>query len=404
MNTQRLKHIKTLFSRDGYHALVCRTPEHVLMLTGYQPILGNSFCVLSLNAKQELEIRLVVPVDEQDLVPPGTAVEVKTFAEETMDYIGTTLDAIREPLGEVLRSAGLSANAVIGVEGGRAPIIPAYTQVGIPGPETRRLLHMLLLGGEIRDASSTLEELSSIKTKEELAAIKRSEAVARQGFAAAREAIHVGATEADVAAATYAALLRAGYAAPGAHHVQPSVHVMAGPRAAQAYRAFNLTSDAAIKRGDTVTVQMEIGVNGYWAELTRTFFAETISDEWHKAHQACMAAQDAALKLIRDGAIARDVDKAARQVMQQAGLGAFFKHGLGHGFGFQAINHSAIPVIHPASQTTLHAGMVHNMEPAVYIDGLGGLRLNDNVAVQANGNEVLSSALSRDLDWLVVGR
>lgn len=404
MNTQRLKHIKTLFAREGYHALVCRTPEHVLMLTGYQPILGNSFCIISLNPKHEPEVRLVIPVDEQDLVPPGTAVEVRTFSEETMDYIGTTLDAAREPLGEVLRSAGLSANAIVGIEGGRAPIIPAYTQVGIPGPETRHLLHMLLLGGEIRDASSALEELASIKTKEELAAIRRSEAVARQGFVAAHEAIHVGATEADVSAATYAALLYAGYAAPGAHHVQPAVHVMAGPRAALAYRAFNLTSNAAIKRGDTVTVQMEVGVNGYWAELTRTFFVETISDEWRKAHQACVAAQDAALKLIRDGARAQDVDGAARQVMQQAGFGQFFKHGLGHGFGFQAINHSAIPVLHPASQATLRTGMVHNMEPAVYIDGKGGLRLNDNVAVQTDGNEVLSSALSRDLDWLVVGR
>src|SRR5690242_4219443 len=133
MNTQRLKHIRTLFAREGYHALVCRTPEHVLMLTGYQPILGNSFCIISLNPKQEPEVRLVIPVDEQDLVPPGTAVEVRTFSEETMDYIGTTLDAAREPLGEILGSAGLSANAIVGIEGGRAPIIPAYTQVGIPG-------------------------------------------------------------------------------------------------------------------------------------------------------------------------------------------------------------------------------------------------------------------------------
>jgi Xaa-Pro aminopeptidase len=402
MNTQRLKHIKTLFTRDGYHALVCRLPEHVLMFTGYQPILGNSFCIISLNAKQKPEVRLVVPVDERDLIPQDAAVEVKAFAEETMDYIGTTLDAAREPLGELLRSAGLSANAIVGIEGGRAPIMPVYTQVGISGPETRQLLHMLLLGGEVRDASSTLEELTAVKTSEELAAIRRSEAVAQQGFAAARDAIHVGATEADVAAATYAALLRAGYATRGAHHVQPAVHVMAGPRAALAYRAFNLTSNAAIKRGDTVTVQMEIGINGYWAELTRTFFAATISDEWRKAHETCVAAQNAALKLIRDGARARDVDGAARQVMQQAGLGPFFKHGLGHGLGLQAINHSALPVLHPASQDILRAGMVHNMEPAVYIDGKGGLRLNDNVAVQADGGEVLSSALSRDLDWLVV--
>ncbi len=402
MNTARLEHIKALFAREGYHALLCRIPQHVLLFTGYQPILGSSFCLVSLNAAQEIETRLVVPSDEKDLVPSGAAVEVRTFAEETMDYISDTLDAAREVLGEILRNAGLGGGAIVGIEGGRTLIVPAYTQVGIPGPETHELLHLLLLGGEFRDATSLLEELSAIKTEEELAAIRRCEAVACHGFAGARAAIHQGATEADVAAATYAALLRVGYDTGGAQHVQPHVHVMAGPRAALAYRAFNLTSNAVIQQGDTVTVQMEIGINGYWAELTRTFFAGTISEEWRKAHQACVAAQDAALKLIRDGASARSVDGAARSVMHQAGFGAAFKHGLGHGFGFQAINHGAAPVLHPASNAVLQSSMVHNMEPAVYLDGKGGIRLNDNVAVQKNGNEVLSSALSRDLDWLVV--
>jgi len=404
MNTQRLQHMQALFAREGYSGLLCRIPQHVLMLTGYQPILGDSFCLVSLNTAKEIEIRLAVPVDEQDLVPSGVAVEVKTFAEETMSYIGDAVDAAREPLSELFRAAGMGAGAIVGIEGGRTPIAPAYTQVGVTGPETHELLHLLLLGGDLRDATALLEELAAVKTEEELATIRRCEAVAREGFAAARTTVREGATEADVAAATYAALLRAGYAVAGAHHVQPHVHVMAGARAALAYRAFNLTSNAIIQQGDTVMVQMEIGINGYWAELTRTFFAGTISDEWRKAYQACVAAQDAALKRIRDGANGHEVDGAARQVMEQAGFGAAFKHGLGHGFGFQAINHAASPVLHPASHAVLKSGMVHNMEPAVYLDGKGGFRLNDNVAVRQDGNEVLSSALSRDIDWLVVAQ
>jgi Xaa-Pro aminopeptidase len=406
MDTLRAKRIIEMFKQRGadFHALICRTPQNVVMLTGYQPILGNSFCVVSLNSAWEVEIRLVVPKDEEDLVPQGTAVEVKTFSEETMEHIGNTIQAVREPLAELLRSAKLNENAVIGYEGGHSPIATAYTQVGVPGPAMLELLHQLFLGGYLRDATSMLDELAATKTEEELGAIRRCEAVACQGFAAAREAIRVGATEADVAAATYAALLRTGYAAPGVHHVQPHVHVMAGARAALAYRAFNLTSNATISRGDTVTVQMEIGINGYWAELTRTFFAGSISDEWRKAHEACVAAQDAALQIIRDGAAAREADGAARSVMAKAGFGSAFKHGLGHGFGFQAINHAAAPVLHPASEAVLRSGMVHNMEPAVYLEGKGGLRLNDNVVVQADGNEVLSSALPRDLDWLVVER
>lgn len=88
MKASRFEQMKTLFAREGYHALLCRIPQLVLLFTGYQPVLGDSFCLVSLNTSQELEIRLAVPADERDLVPSGGAIEVKTFTEETMDYIG----------------------------------------------------------------------------------------------------------------------------------------------------------------------------------------------------------------------------------------------------------------------------------------------------------------------------
>ena len=404
MDNSRKQRVVEMFTKGGedFHALICRLPQNVVMLTGYQPILGNTFCLVTVNAARDVEIRLALPVDEQDLLPPETAVEVKTYSEETLLSIGNTIEAVREPLAELILSAGINENAVIGHEGIYSPVAPAYTQVGVPGPATLELLHQLFLGGYLRDVSTMLDELAAIKTEDEIKAIRRCEAVAQQGFNAARDAIHAGATEADVAAATCAALLRAGYAAPGAHNVLPYVHVMAGPRAALAYRAFNLTSNNSIQQGDTVTVQIEVCINGYWAELTRSFFAGTISDEWRKAHQACVAAQDAAFQRIRDGASARAVDGAARGIMEKAGFGPSFKHGLGHGFGFQAINHDAAPVLHPASDAVLRSGMVHNIEPAVYLEGKGGIRLNDNVLVHSNGNEVLSKMIPRDLGWLVV--
>ena len=88
--------------------------------------------------------------------------------------------------------------------------------------------------------------------------------------------------------------------------------------------------------------------------------------------------------------------------MRAAGYGDAFKHGLGHGLGFQAINHTAQPVLHPASESILRVGMVCNIEPAVYRDGVGGMRLNDNVAVRSVDCELLSAEVPRALDWLVV--
>jgi len=402
MDMQRAELVKELLIHHGYHALLCRTPQYVLMFTGYQPLLGETFCIVSLNPVNEVEIRLAIPEQERDFVPQRVAVEVKTFTVETMHYIGNSADAARKPLGELLQAAGIRENAVIGIEGGRSPIIPAYTQVGVPGFETYRLIRMLIPGVELHDASSVFTELASLKTDKEITAIKRSSDVARQGFLAARQAVRVGATEAEVEAITTAVLIGAGYAASSARRVQPYVHVMTGKRAALAYRAFNLTSNTIIERGDTVLIQMEVGVNGYWAELTRTFFVETISDTWRNVHKACYEAQNAALKVIHDGVKGCKVDEAARDVMKKAGFGKAFKHGLGHGFGFQAINHDAPPILHPASTSILHSRMIHNMEPSVYLDGDGGFRLNDDVLVRDNGNEVLSAAIPRDAEWLVV--
>src|SRR5207244_602423 len=121
-------------------------------------------------------IRLALPADEKDMVPPGTAVEIQTYTEETMDYIYNTIEAVRQPLAELIRSAGINQNAVIGYEGIYSPVAATYTQVGVPGPATLAVLHELFLGGYLRDISSMLDELASIKTETEIEAIRRCEA------------------------------------------------------------------------------------------------------------------------------------------------------------------------------------------------------------------------------------
>ncbi|HEU5366976.1 MAG TPA: M24 family metallopeptidase [Ktedonobacterales bacterium] len=402
MEPQRADRLSALMQRNGFQALVCRIPQHVLMLTGYAPLLGQTFCVVSLNQAGSPEVRLVTPEQEKDLLPQGTALEGYTFSEETLEFISNTIEAAREPLAECLRAAGLGLGTTIGFEGGYAPIVTNYTQVGIPGPATLTMLDLALPGAHWRDATPVLDRLAEIKTDDEIQAIRRSAEAARQGFLAARAAIHVGATEADVAATATAAMLRAGHALAGVRIVQPHAHVMTGARAAEAHKSFNLTTNTSIQRGDTVLVQLEIGIDGYWAELTRPFFAGEVSEEWRRAHAACLQAQQAAFAALRDGAAARQVDAAARQVMQTAGFGEAFKHGLGHGVGFQAIDHADPPVLHPASDAILRAGMVTNIEPAVYLEGKGGIRLNDDVAIRQDGYELLSAATPRELDWLVV--
>ena len=405
MQRERATQVAALLARESYQALLCRLPEHVVMLTGYAPVLGNSLCIVSLHKDGEPECRLLVPEDEADLVPNGAAVEVLTFAGETLDHIGSALQTIAKPLCKLLRAAGLRpGRGAVGYEGGRHPLVPGYTQVGIPSVAMLTVYEQALPGVQLRDASDTFAELAAIKIPRDIAGIRQAIGAASEGFVAARATIRIGVPESHIAAVLTEAVLHAAYGSSRTGQVQAHAHVMSGARSALAYRPFNLTSAQPIQQGQPVLVQLEVCIDGYWAEMTRTFFAGEPHLEWLTAYRACLRAQEAALAAIRPGVQASEVDAAARSVLREAGFGKAFRHGLGHGVGFQAINHAAAPVLHPASQMRLLEGMVHNMEPAVYLEGQGGLRLNDDVLVKEYGPELLTAMIPRTLDWLLVGQ
>jgi Xaa-Pro aminopeptidase/Xaa-Pro dipeptidase len=106
--------------------------------------------------------------------------------------------------------------------------------------------------------------------------------------------------------------------------------------------------------------------------------------------EAVFEARQAALEAIAPGVEARTVDEAARSVLAMHGFGEEFKHSTGHGVGFAAISANARPQIHPASRERLDPGMVFNVEPAVYLEGYGGVRQCDMVVVTGTGYELLT--------------
>jgi Xaa-Pro aminopeptidase len=162
---------------------------------------------------------------------------------------------------------------------------------------------------------------------------------------------------------------------------------MSGPNAAKAHGAYARSRARRLKAGDLVLIHCNSYADSYWTDVTRTYRLGS-GDE--RLYDAVFAARSAALAAIQVGAKASAVDRAARAVLEARGLGRQFKHSSGHGVGFAAINHNALPRLHPKSDDVLEAGMVFNVEPAVYLDGLGGLRHCDVVALTANGAEVLT--------------
>jgi Xaa-Pro aminopeptidase len=251
------------------------------------------------------------------------------------------------------------------------------------------------------DEDALLRVLEATKTPREAREMSRAVEIAALGFERARDATRAGAYEATIAAAAEAAIQAAGRR-KGAERILAFAHVMSGSRSALAYQPFNLTNDRAIQPGDPVLVQLEVYADGFWSEITRTYFAGDPGAEGRRIYEACLQAQENAVLTVRDGVAASDVDKAARDYLTRDGFGQYVRHGLGHGVGFQAISHLHPPRLSPTSTDTVLTDMTFNVEPGVYVHGWGGVRINDTVRCRPRGADVLTEMIPRDLRYAIV--
>ncbi len=156
----------------------------------------------------------------------------------------------------------------------------------------------------------------------------------------------------------------------------------------------------SLLEGSKLLVDWGCSLNGYHSDLTRTLRSpfgvnpsrrnkqERVGFDLEEIHGVIVKAQHAALAVIRDGVTAKEVDTAARKVIDDAGFGEYFTHGLGHGIGLEV--HEA-PYLRQNSTETLEAGMIITLEPGIYIPGWGGVRVEDDVLVRRESGGMLST-------------
>lgn len=127
---------------------------------------------------------------------------------------------------------------------------------------------------------------------------------------------------------------------------------------------------------------------GYPADITRTFCSGTPTAEMQRIYDTVLAANQAGIAAVKPGVACGDVDRAAREVIEAAGYGQYFIHRLGHGLGLEG---HELPQMAPGVDDVLEVGMVFTVEPGIYVPGLGGVRIEDNVVVTEDGVRVLTS-------------
>ena len=225
-----------------------------------------------------------------------------------------------------------------------------------------------------------LEPLRMIKTAAELDKIAAAAAIADGALAKLLPLIRPGASEKELAAALEYEMRKLGSEKPSFETILAS-----GPRSALPH---GTASDRRLERGDFIVIDFGATHEGYRSDITRTVCVGQASDRQREVYATVLAAQLAGLAAVRPGVLCRDVDKAGRQVIEAAGLGAQFGHGLGHGVGLDI--HESPRLSPMAGEAVLAAGMVVTVEPGVYLPDWGGVRIEDLVAVTETGCRILS--------------
>jgi Xaa-Pro aminopeptidase len=144
-----------------------------------------------------------------------------------------------------------------------------------------------------------------------------------------------------------------------------------------------------------VLVDWGAKVSGYHSDLTRTFFLGTITPRLREIHGIVLEAQRRAIERVAPGVAQSEIDRAAREHIAQAGFGKAFGHSTGHGIGLEI--HEG-PYLSSRAKSLLRAGMVVTVEPGIYLPGVGGVRIEDDVLVTATGHRVLSR-MEKGLRW-----
>lgn len=236
-------------------------------------------------------------------------------------------------------------------------------------------------GLELVPVDGAVENLRLIKDTEEVQQLREAIRQAEKGFQVLRSTLRGEQTEREVAHELEHAMRRFG--AKGASF--PPI-IAVGPRAALPHAR---PTNALISESDFVLVDWGAdGPTSYKSDLTRVLVTGKISTKLENVYGVVLKAQLAGIDAIRPGVRCCDVDAAARKVIEDAGYGKYFSHGLGHGIGLDI--HEG-PRLNASTEKELKPGMVVTVEPGIYLEGWGGVRIEDDVLVTRQGHEVLTS-------------
>jgi len=344
---QRRRSVQTALAGHKADALLVSSPANIRYLTDYAGSNG---------------LALVTPAETHFFTDPRYALE----ASQTITcklHIAKT--ALIEALAAILKRKKLKK---IGFE-------PAWFNL----EQHSKLKALLPSGASLHPVSGVVENLRMIKSPAEIDQIRKSVLVNSEAYARTLRRVRLGMRERDVAAELDYQMRVFGAEKPAFDTI-----VATGVRTALPHAQ---PTSRRLEENDLLLIDMGACLDGYMSDMTRMAFLGFPTKRIRGLYGAVLEAQLTAIASVRPGITSARVDAAAREVLKRHALDRHFVHSTGHGLGLEI--HEG-PRIGKKDQTKLAAGMAITIEPGAYIEGLGGIRIEDTVLVTAQGCEVLT--------------
>ena len=350
-SSSRLARLRALLRRDGLTALLVTSLPNVRYLTGFSGSAG-ALLVDRRGATFMTDFRYRLQA----------AREVKScrFQEQSGHLAGT-----------VAKVMGRRSDRTLAFESSHLTVA------------LHRQLARALPGVKLLPTEGKVESLRVVKDRVEIALLRRAIGVTGSAYLAAARLL-AGRREESVARALEADLGRLGAEGPAFPPI-----VAAGKRAALPHA---IPGKGKIGKKDLVILDFGARCAGYHSDVSRTRLPGGGSARARRLYRIVAEAQRRAIAAVAPGVRARDVDGAARAVITEAGYGDCFGHGTGHGVGLEVHER---PSISPRSGEVLTPGMVFTVEPGIYVENFGGVRIEDMVLVTASGCEIMSRSIRR---------
>ena len=347
--SRRLERLRARLSEEALDGLLVSAPSNVFYLSGFR---GSSGALLITADRQLLlsDFRYRLQASEQAREFEFIEIERKLIAGAGAEAVKTAVK--------------------------RLGFDPAHLTC-----ELRDQLAEAAEGVELLPQAGLVEVLRAVKSPREVKRIAEAAALADRALAHMIGLLRPGATERQIALEGEFLMRR-----EGAEAAAFDIIVASGPRSALPHAE---TTDRALEPGDLVVIDIGARVAGYCSDMTRTFAVEHAGDRASQIYRIVYRAQRAAAAQLRPGVVCGELDATARAVIDEAGHGDDFGHGLGHGVGIEVHER---PRLGKGEEVRLVAGNVVTVEPGVYLDGFGGVRLEDLMVVTEDGAQTLTGS------------